>query len=380
MQVVQKPLVQDHAASPVEQSPISQKDVKVRHSMSPTTVLQAPSGVVPPNPELHYAPPYIPPPNIPPPEDPDHAMPPPWRPVHSRALLVGCNYMKHPDIMLRGCVNDINCIKHMLITRFGYGLDCIVILQDQQPYPEYLPTKENILAAIDWLLGPSEERDSSDPVCLFFAFSGHGLRQSSSGAIVGAVDSVDGPGAGSRPEAGFGDWEETILPCDYDSAGPITATELYEALVAPLTKNMRLHCCMDACQSGFSLDLPCHAYIRADGWGAWEKGKPRPPAPLREPSRINRLPRRYGSVFKGTGGGEAILFGTSPDDDYDNIQSQADGSNLKLHASTGAIAFALIQAVEQGQATTYSEGTTCNAVRGEEWAHSSQQTARDDFL
>lgn len=55
-------------------------------------------------------------------------------------------------------------------------------------------------------------------------------------------------------------------------AGGLTGSELYEALVARLQKNQRLHCCIDACQSGFSLDLPHRGYIRADAWAGWEVG------------------------------------------------------------------------------------------------------------
>lgn len=76
--------------------------------------------------------------------------------------------------------------------------------------------------------------------------------------------------------------------------------------------------------------------VRTGGGGdGLQKGKPRAPAQGRGDLGINRQPRRHGSVFRGTAGGEAILFGTSPDDDSDSSLAQSDASNAKLHASTG---------------------------------------------
>lgn len=71
--------------------------------------------------------------------------------------------------------------------------------------------QENILAGLQWLLGSVKE--SSGPLSLFFVFSGHGLRQPSADA----AGEGQGPNQAAKAGAGYGEWEETILPSDYDS-------------------------------------------------------------------------------------------------------------------------------------------------------------------
>ena len=85
---------------------------------------QAPAGIARvERPELPYAAPYIPPPSLPPPEYPDLPAEPGWQPVRKRALLVGVSYARCGDARwgLRGCVNDVHCLKHLLMTRYGCG-------------------------------------------------------------------------------------------------------------------------------------------------------------------------------------------------------------------------------------------------------------------
>jgi hypothetical protein len=85
-------------------------------------LLQAPAGVVLGGRlELPYAAPYIPPPSLPPPEYAHLQKPMPWQPGRKRAVLVAVNYSScpHPHVHLRGCVNDIHCLRHLLMMKFG---------------------------------------------------------------------------------------------------------------------------------------------------------------------------------------------------------------------------------------------------------------------
>ena len=84
------------------------------------------------------------------------------RVVDKYALLIGINYTgtKHE---LKGCVNDVNLIKDMLINRFQYKESNITILLNNQA------NRENILNKFKELFTNSKENDK-----LFFSFSGHG--------------------------------------------------------------------------------------------------------------------------------------------------------------------------------------------------------------
>ena len=73
---------------------------------------------------LPYAAPYIPPPSLPPPEYTHLAASSMWLPGRKRALLVAANYscVTDPSAHLCGCANDMHCLKHLLISKFGYVL------------------------------------------------------------------------------------------------------------------------------------------------------------------------------------------------------------------------------------------------------------------
>ncbi|CAL8467614.1 g7152 [Coccomyxa elongata] len=281
---------------------------------SPLPTSKAPAGVVLSSQlALPYAAPYIPPPSLPPPEYAHLATSSTWLPGRKRALLVAANYSHVPDPQahLRGCANDVHCLKHLLISKFGFQDNNIVLLHDEQPHEDYWPTKENILSALSWLVSDCQAQDS-----LVFAFSGHGSLDTFSNE-----QSRDG-----------------ILPCDFLEAGPIYEDELYEAVVARLVKGSRLHCFVDTCRGIFALGLPSCVYTRADGWSNWEEDERGP------------VSGTYASLRPQPEGEVVMLSSTlSEDEDLD-----MDATDYSQYASTGAVTFSLIQAVEQGQAATYN--------------------------
>lgn len=74
------------------------------------------------HPHLPYAAPYIPGPSLPTPEYPHlSAAPHNWQPARKAAVLVGINYTHARDqhSRLKGSVNDIQCLKHLLMSKFG---------------------------------------------------------------------------------------------------------------------------------------------------------------------------------------------------------------------------------------------------------------------
>lgn len=70
-----------------------------------------------------------------------------------------------------GCVNDVKNLSKFLIERHGFsvGSDSMVILTDEAKDPNFIPTRRNIINAMQWLVAGVRPGDS-----LFFHFSGHG--------------------------------------------------------------------------------------------------------------------------------------------------------------------------------------------------------------
>ena len=92
-----------------------------------------------------------------------------------KALLIGINYAGQPNA-LRGCINDVTNMSTFLHDRYGYRREDMVILTDDQQNPMSVPTKANILRAMQWLVKDAQPNDS-----LFIHFSGRDHRISSTG-------------------------------------------------------------------------------------------------------------------------------------------------------------------------------------------------------
>lgn len=169
-----------------------------------------------------------------------------------KALLIGINYTG-TSAELKGCHNDANNLAQFIQSEsrtrrgarwltplcsatgnFGYDRNNIrILLDDENARRDTLPTKQNILNAMAWLVKGASPGDA-----LFFHYSGHGSQVESH-----AGDEIDS-------------MAETICPLDYESAGQINDDEMHRLLVAPLPKGCRLTAIMDCCHSGSSLDLP----------------------------------------------------------------------------------------------------------------------------
>lgn len=73
-------------------------------------------------------------------------------------------------------------IKDFLVTLYNFRQDDMVILTDDQSNPQNIPTKQNIIRAMQWLVHDSRPNDS-----FFFHFSGHGGRVSYYKASIGVI-------------------------------------------------------------------------------------------------------------------------------------------------------------------------------------------------
>eukprot|EP01062_Namystynia_karyoxenos_P069803 TRINITY_DN65259_c0_g1_i1.p1 TRINITY_DN65259_c0_g1~~TRINITY_DN65259_c0_g1_i1.p1 ORF type:complete len:549 (+),score=150.46 TRINITY_DN65259_c0_g1_i1:88-1734(+) len=147
-----------------------------------------------------------------------------------RALLIGINYTGKRNA-LRGSINDTATWKSFLLSQ-GWPANGIKVLADDNS-GDGMPTRANIMREIAALVDGAASGDS-----LFFHFSGHGGQQ------------VDEDG---DEDDGF---DETLLPSDWEQAGPIVDDELFEKLVKPLPRGCKMTAVLDSCHSGTVLDLP----------------------------------------------------------------------------------------------------------------------------
>ncbi|KIS71513.1 putative metacaspase [Mycosarcoma maydis] len=148
-----------------------------------------------------------------------------------KALLIGINYFGQNG-ELRGCINDVRNVQNFLRQR-GYKDDDMVVLTDDQRDARSIPTRQNMTAAMHWLVRGAQPGDA-----LFFHYSGHGGQ-----AKATQGDEADG-------------YNETIIPLDYQQAGQIEDDELHAIMVRPLPVGCRLTAIFDSCHSGTALDLP----------------------------------------------------------------------------------------------------------------------------
>ncbi|OIW13634.1 hypothetical protein TanjilG_07976 [Lupinus angustifolius] len=161
---------------------------------------------------------------------------------NKRAVLCGVTYGKR-KFSLKGSVNDVVNMKELLVNNFKYPIGCIRILTEEEKYPNLIPTRQNILKSIEWLVNDCKAGDS-----LVFYFSGHGLNVADSNR-----DEIDG-------------FHESICPVDFTTEGMITDDELNSTLVRPLKKGVTLHAIVDAGRSGTVLDLTYVYNKKRDIW------------------------------------------------------------------------------------------------------------------
>ncbi|KAG2200326.1 hypothetical protein INT46_002366 [Mucor plumbeus] len=143
-----------------------------------------------------------------------------------RALLIGINYFGTSN-ELKGCINDVHNIKAFLVQLYNFREADMVILTDDQADPRHVPTKRNIIEAMQWLVRDSRPNDS-----------GHG----------GRMKDYDGD-----EDDGY---DETIYPVDHSSYGQIVDDMMNDIMVRPLAPGSRLTAIFDSCHSGTALDLP----------------------------------------------------------------------------------------------------------------------------
>jgi len=154
------------------------------------------------------------------------------KPRTRKALLIGINYTGKP-FQLNGCINDANFIMKFLIRNYDFKRDDCKIMTDDSKDEALIPTRKNIINAMEWLVKDAKPGDS-----LFFHYSGHGLSIKDRDG-----DEIDG-------------MDESILPLDYEENGVILDDLINDIMIKPLPKGCLLTALADCCHSGTVLDLP----------------------------------------------------------------------------------------------------------------------------
>ena len=139
-----------------------------------------------------------------------------------KALLVGINIYK-PELgaNLRGCVNDVETMRKLLVDNFKFLPENIRVLVDERA------TKQGILDRLKWLLGGAKAGDE-----LVFHYSGHGsqVRDRNGDELDDQLD-------------------EILCPHDLDWDDPLTDDYLAN-LFKQLPKGVHLTMLCDSCHSG----------------------------------------------------------------------------------------------------------------------------------
>ena len=139
------------------------------------------------------------------------------------ALLIGINEYRVNHWKLKGCVNDVEMTQELLTTKFGFPIENIKTLLDEEA------TADNIRQSIeDWLIAKSKPED-----IVYFHFSGHGAQIKDDGG-----DEEDGK-------------DEFLCPVDLnpkDKSTLVTDDQLADLFARIPSQNVTI--ITDCCHSG----------------------------------------------------------------------------------------------------------------------------------
>jgi metacaspase-1 len=146
------------------------------------------------------------------------------------ALLIGCNYVDTPSCTLRGCIDDIQNMKSMLVSNMGFRAENITMLRDDGGVAAAVPTKKNIIKELNNIIQKSENAAE-----IWIHYSGHGSQ---------VVDKNHDEASG---------YDSCIVPADFMDVGFIIDDDLLSIVGKSKCPTLIL---MDSCHSGTVCDLP----------------------------------------------------------------------------------------------------------------------------
>ena len=158
-----------------------------------------------------------------------------------RALLIGINYTDDEQHALHGCVQDVQNIHKLLLTKCNYSSSSIVMLTDvdekgNKNDSTHLPTKKRIIQEFERLVTEINQQTCDE---VWIHYSGHGYFQTDTSG-----DELDGN-------------DEVIVPLDYNTSGFISDDFFYNEFLQKLTNpSIKIFSIFDCCHSGSQMDLP----------------------------------------------------------------------------------------------------------------------------
>ena len=148
------------------------------------------------------------------------------------ALLIGCNY-PNSNISLNGCINDVLNIKKLLISKYGFLNNEIIIMTDNLlPNNPFYPNAENIHTQIKkWT------SNSNNSILNYFHYSGHGSSIKDRNS-----DELDG-------------YDEFIVPSDYLQKRIVILDDTIYKYLENIKNTTPTFLSFDSCMSGTICDL-----------------------------------------------------------------------------------------------------------------------------
>ncbi|ETB60967.1 hypothetical protein YYC_01922 [Plasmodium yoelii 17X] len=161
-----------------------------------------------------------------------------------KALLIGIDYCGTSH-ELKGSINDAIIINDLLIKKYNFYDSSMNILKliDNQTNPNYRPTKRNILSALEWLV-----QDNNPGDIFFFFYSGHSYKKYDYTCIE------------------KGGYNQTIVPCDFQTEGEIIDNDLHKYLIQPLKDGVKLVSFIDCANSEGILNLGYKYKLKKEKW------------------------------------------------------------------------------------------------------------------
>jgi hypothetical protein len=158
-----------------------------------------------------------------------------FSPSECYALVIGINYIKTPEISLNGCCTDAYNTKEMLLNRFGFLNENIIILTDDNISITKESNTQNVENSLNQLIDKSKE--NAKFIVIFY--SGHGTQKPDE---IGKDLEIDGK-------------DECWVLSDYKTTGYFTDDKLRSHFLDKLNQNVNVLIISDSCHSGSMADL-----------------------------------------------------------------------------------------------------------------------------
>lgn len=158
-----------------------------------------------------------------------------FSPKQCYALVIGINYVKTPELKLNGCCTDAYNIKEMLLNRFGFLNENIIILTDDN----INITKECNTLNVEESFKKLANKSLKEAKFIFIFYSGHGTQKPDE---IGNDFEIDGK-------------DECWVLTDYKTKGYFTDDNINNLLLMNLGSNVNIIIISDSCHSGSMADL-----------------------------------------------------------------------------------------------------------------------------